>query len=791
MAPGLNLLVSVDRVGLIFAKPKEVSGWMKNRAFASSPRTTDGVVAVFVPVYIFIFGAMSILSFLTFSIAGYDLGIFDQVVWNSMHGRLFENTILQDAPLLIGQRFSPILLAFVPLYAAWSSPIVLLVVQTIALGTSAFPLYWIARQRIGRGLGLVIVVTFLLFPALQYVNLFEFHEVSLSVPLLAFATFFLLRRRYVPLLVCLGLALLVKEELSFTAIMFGVYIAIAQRQRWLGIGLALFGAAWAVFLLQYLLPFFRGSEGYYYFSHGALGGAIDRYGYLGSSLFEILSTLLTRPQLVLQHLLIQPKIEFLLLLLAPLLFIPLFSPEIFFLALPTLAISLLSDLDLIYSIKYHYTAPALPFLFFGAVIGIERILNWRQLQVYRAACMLAFGGLLLITSAADYYFVSAGPFSLNYDPARYELGAHTSIGQTLFQSIPSDAIVMVQTGLIPHLTNRRRVYEFPGTNFLWQSEYLVADTTNLWYRRFQGSWDDWLKSGYFQLIVQNDGFLLAKRIAASVYPQLEFEDQIVLYRSAIVFRDTLRGGQSLFIPLEWLARQDIREHYLVETQLLDDRGHRWASDRVEPCYDFCASERWKLGEFVSDYHVLILPPTMPSGEYAITVGLYDPSKNRYLSIRDGETKLDGDQALIGTVYVEKDKSSVSASQLQIEQPLFVDMREIRFLGYVPFRTEISPGELFQLGLYWRARSKPLGDYLVSLQLRDPKDRVAFEQSARPAADKYPTLQWSEGEVLLDWHDFTIPGSLVPGEYQVIVTLRDAATQKQIGDTKIPTSLTVR
>lgn len=768
------------------------ASWVRVWTRAFSPKGMDRWVAVFVLAYTLIFGALSIFSFLSFSIAGFDLGIFDQVVWNSLRGRLFENTILPDAPLLIGQRFSPILLVFVPLYAVWSSPIVLLAAQTVALSVSAFPIYWVARQRIGRMLGLIVVIAFLLYPALQYVNLFEFHEVSLSVPLLAFAMFFLLRRRYVPLLVCLGLSLLVKEEISFVVIMFGVYIGIIQRERWLGLGLTLLGTVWAIFLLQFLLPFFRGSEGYYYFSHGALGGAVDRYGYLGTSLFEILSTLITRPQLVLQHVLIQPKFEFVFLLLAPLAFIPLISPEILLLALPTLAISLLSDLDLIYSIKYHYTAPLLPFLFFATVVGIERILNWRKsARKVRAPRAIGLGTLLLGLSLANYYLVSAGPLSRNYEPARYALGAHSAIGRALFQSIPSDAVVVVQTGLIAHLTDRRRVSEFPGTDFPWQAEYLAADTTNVWYQRFRGTWDEWLRSGYFQITAQNDGFIIAQRISTSSFPQYQFGDQIVLYRSALVFRQNLRGGQPVFVPLEWLARQDIREHYLLELYVSDERGHLWSSDRVSPCYDFCATEKWDAGKFVSDYHALNLPPTMPSGMYEITVALYDPSQDRYLTIRDKDMKLVGDQVSLGTVQVEKNKSNVVASQLLIEQPLFADIQEMRFLGYVPPQTVIAPGEVLQLGLYWRARAKPHGDYRVSVQLRDANSRVAFEQSARPAADSYPTTLWDEGEVLLDWHDVTIPSSLTPGEYQIFVVLQDAVTQIQIGQVKLEKPLTVR
>lgn len=788
---GLLLYTSFAIAGIVSFRVCEHSNWFWFLTKVSSRQIADSLVAILVSAYISIFGALSILSYLSFSIAGFDLGIFDQAVWNSLHGRLLENTIVPDAPLLIGQRFSPILLALVPMYAVWTSPIILLLVQTVALGTSAFPLYWVARQRIGRLWGLTLVIVYLLFPALQYVNLFEFHEVSLSVPLFALAVFFLLRQRYEPLLICLGLVLLVKEELSFTVLLFGVYIGIVQRRRLFGFGIAVFAITWAVFLLQYLLPFFRGSEGYYYFSHGAAGGAIDRYGYLGSSLSEIITTLVTRPQYVLQHILTLPKIEFVLLLLAPLVFIPLLSPEILMLAVPTLAISLLSDLDVIYSIKYHYTAPALAFLFFAMVIGLERILSWNALQARNRAWCAALGVLLLAASTMNYYLVSPGPLSRNYDATRYALTAHTWIGESIFRLVPNDAIVVAQTGLIPHLTNRRRVYEFPGTEFPWQAEYLIADTSGSWYQRFRRQWDERLNSGYFQFIAQNDGFLLARRIASPNFPDLLFGDRIALYRSAMVFAQTLRGGQPVFVQLEWLALENIREHYLVEIRITDDRGHSWLHGRFSPCFDFCPTEKWDADKFVSDYQNLDLPPTMPTGVYTVTGALYDPAREKYLPVTDRAMRSFGDQASIGTLWIEKNKSSVPASQLHIEQPLFVDMQEIRFLGSTATQDTIAPGELFQVGLNWRARSKPRGDYVVSVQLRDAKNRVVYEETARPAAGAYPTTEWDEGEVLLDWHDLTIPTTFAPGEYQIVIVLRDAATRQQLGEAKLEKRLTVR
>jgi hypothetical protein len=109
---------------------------------------------------------------------------------------------------------------------------------------------------------------------------------------------------------------------------------------------------------------------------------------------------------------------------------------------------------------------------------------------------------------------------------------------------------------------------------------------------------------------------------------------------------------------------------------------------------------------------------------------------------------------------------------------------MRFLGSTTIPQTISPGDVLPLGLYWRARSKPQGDYLAVVQLRDSTGHVVFEQSSRPASGTYPTTQWNAGEVLLDWHDLTIPADFAVGNYQIAVLLRDSSTGASLGETGI-------
>src|SRR5205085_1338905 len=108
-----------------------------------------------------------------------DLAIYDQIVWNTAHGRVFASTLIQHADNMLGDHFSPIVAVFVPLYWLRSTPNWLLLGQTAALGAAALPLYAFARPRLGTVGALALAGAYLAYPALHFVNLFQFHEIAL------------------------------------------------------------------------------------------------------------------------------------------------------------------------------------------------------------------------------------------------------------------------------------------------------------------------------------------------------------------------------------------------------------------------------------------------------------------------------------------------------------------------------------------------------------------------------------------------------------------------------------
>jgi uncharacterized membrane protein len=740
--------------------------------------------------YITLFSTLAIIRYLTFH-AGYyelttawDLGQYGQLVWNSLNGRLMQGTFVRDTLTFLGKSFTPIILAFVPFYALWQNPIILLIVQVVGLGLAGFPIYWFARQRLGIPLALVVAVTYFLNPGMQHIGLTEFHEIALAVPLLSLATYFLLRKHYVGLIVGLGLALLIKEEIGLIAIAFGVYIFLFQRQRRLGLVVMLFSVAWVVLLLQFLIPFFRGAEyggTFYYFGEGAIGGGGARYRYLGRSVPEILTTIVMRPEIIVQVIWLPEKIAYILYLLVPLMFIPIVGAKVFFLALPTLGYSLLSTYPLQYEIRSYYFAPLLPFLFFALVLGLHHLI---QRGTSSLAIRGALASLLIVSSGISYFLTAPGPFARYFQSWRYEFSEHTRRGNELIAVIPNDATVVGQNEFLAHLSNRRYLYEIPVIPDYRQADYVLSDSTAQWYRVHLPGWEGYRKVGYFETIVDADGFWLAKRKTPDHRLIIRYGDSLTLLGYSIVPSDTVRGGETFRPVFEWRVEQPATDSLFITARVSDLHGHLWAEEGHAIHNGATSLTAEQVGKRLGEQSLLRLPPTMPAGEYTLSLSVQISGTTDLLPARDEQNQMLGNEPIIARVRIEKDKRSYTAGQLFIEQPLFVDWREMRFLGSTHVPQSIRAGDELNVGLYWRARSKPVNDYVTFVRLQDAAGRVIIEQAGRPANGTYPTVEWNEGEVLLDWHDLIIPADGARGEYRLIVGLRDAATGTLIGETLI-------
>ena len=231
------------------------------------------------------------------------------------------------------------------------APLVLVTLQTFALLGSVVAIW--------RVFGAWPGVAMLLYYPLWANALFDFHFDHLAVPLLA--AFFIAceRRRFGWATVAAAALVLLKEPFAFQTVACGLYFGwlafhlrgsgVSKRLIVFGALLALWGGGWIYGVTHWLMPYF-GDGGLDSLQSGA-------FSWLGSSMSEMILTLVSRPDRVLFEIFSMPgKLVYLGVIFGLLAFLPLLRPAALIVALPLLMISMLSRLDNYYSYANHYTA---------------------------------------------------------------------------------------------------------------------------------------------------------------------------------------------------------------------------------------------------------------------------------------------------------------------------------------------------------------------------------------------------------------------------------------------------
>ena len=317
-----------------------------------------------------LFGALALLRHWTFHSTASDLAVFDQVMWNTVHGRFMESTISLarcEPHSFFGDHFSPALLLLVPPYALFPHPETLIVAQTISLALGAWPIYLLARRSLPTSAQrLVWVAAYLLSAPLSFIALYDFHEITLAVAPLGFAMYFLATRRTMPMVLCLVLALLAKEEVALIGVGFGVALAFQGRWRSSAVVIAASIVAFVV-TLQVIIPAFAAGAPYQY---------LGRYASLGRDEGEIARTLLLDPLRVLSVLVkgeIGSKIVFVLSLFGPGLGLALRSKWALIPSLPPLGYLMLSDYGGEHTLHNQYGAPLIPLALGASILGVAAL----------------------------------------------------------------------------------------------------------------------------------------------------------------------------------------------------------------------------------------------------------------------------------------------------------------------------------------------------------------------------------------------------------------------------------
>ena len=111
----------------------------------------------------------------------------------------------------------------------------------------------------------------------------------------------------------------------------------------------------------------------------------------------------------------------------------------------------------------------------------------------------------------------------------------------------------------------------------------------------------------------------------------QFGDGITLAQ-ADVPEDGWQAGATQAVDLTWLATTPDRGRYTVFLHFIGPSGTPVAQGDQEPWQGAYPTDAWLQGLPAHDQYRLALPPDLPSGDYSLVVGLYDPVTQQRLPV---------------------------------------------------------------------------------------------------------------------------------------------------------------
>jgi len=383
----------------------------------------------------------------------HDLGIFDNILWRSLHGDLLA-TSLFAGDSFTSEHFAPFLLAVLPFYALAPRPETLIVVQALWLCSAAVPLYLFARRRSDSvALAFAVGLAFLLSPLVHANALWDFHDLTLGVPLVLWALWAHDGDRRLGLAVAVAGLLLVREEMGLVVAALGLFAILDQRPR-RGLLLLALGLAWFVLVARVLAP----GTGVGAHADGLRGNLVEATGYR-----DLLLALLANPLRLPLELLRADKFGYLLCLGAPLLLLPLLAGRVLLLLLPGAAIFVLSANQYVVDPYFHYSSFFLPAVFAAAPVGAVRL----QQRLARPLALELAAGIVAAALAFGWAFgLPGGSFRAGFHPVPTALDdaareRHAWLAE-LAATLPAGACVAATGDVGAHLAGRRCFAVFPA-----------------------------------------------------------------------------------------------------------------------------------------------------------------------------------------------------------------------------------------------------------------------------------------------------------------------------------------
>ncbi|MEM3383750.1 MAG: DUF2079 domain-containing protein [Nitrososphaerales archaeon] len=434
------------------------------------------LVSIFLFVAFFsIFLAQNHYIFNTYA---WDLGLFNQVLWSTLHGEPFYYTLepfWSQYNNFLATHFAPILIIILPFYALYPKPETLLIIHSAIIslgGVAAYKLsYFLLKNK---SQALIFSFLYLLNPLIVGQALSSFHLEDLFMTFMMFTIYFFVKKDYWKYFISLNLTLMTIEYAAIPLIFFGIAMLV-MINKW---GDFSYNVKFSIPLITIIFSLL-----YFILVQNiqiALGlirlNIHQEWRILGAnSIFEVPLKVLENPVLALEALSYDSfyKLWYLLMIFMPVLFLPLLKPTYLLPILPWIMISLFSNYPAYYVISSHYPAFIAPFIFLATIYGFRKIAKSIKRAKSKKLLIIAILTITILSLLFDilrirtiYHFTGADL-------------QHVSNIYDILSLVPNNASVLAQDNIFPHLSSRFEAYTIPSPTWEGFSSISVEMLNNV------------------------------------------------------------------------------------------------------------------------------------------------------------------------------------------------------------------------------------------------------------------------------------------------------------------------
>lgn len=385
------------------------------------------ILIIWLLVLSILYSSLSIIRHTRFQTGGFDLGLYDQAVWQYAHFLSPYNTIKER--FILGDHLNLTLPFIAPLFYFWDNVKILFIFQAFWVSFSVLAIYkLIILRKFSAFTAFCLSFVYSLFYGLQYLIFFDFHPIAIGVGLLAWLVYFLEKDHKKLFTFLLILALLTQENMGLAISGIGLIYFFRKQYRKTGIVLAILGLISSLMAAKIISLF--SLVGFQYQPE------------ISHSLLKNITGFFNTPEKRLVWLYSLSWFSFL----------PVFSPGAMFAVILDLAQYFITgpEFSRMWSPFMHHRGILAIFLLLGT-LDVLYFLKKKNLKIEIIVLFLVLSALF-----QQYYFHY--PLNKLAKKSFWQYESWMEDNKSLFKLIPPNATLTTQQSLVPHLSHRKEIY---------------------------------------------------------------------------------------------------------------------------------------------------------------------------------------------------------------------------------------------------------------------------------------------------------------------------------------------